>query len=45
METEMLFAAIAEKEGITSEEADPYDNYMDRCRKALDLCVEKAKVK
>ena len=39
MESEMVFAAIADAEKITSEE-DGYDGYIDRCHQAVDLCYE-----
>ena len=39
MESEMVFAAIADAENLTSEESG-YDGYIDRCHQAVDLCYE-----
>ncbi len=41
MTSEMVFAAIADAEGITSDVEGEYDNYIDRCHQAVDLCYEK----
>ncbi len=41
MGSEMVFAAIADAEGLTSD-SEGYDGYIDRCHKAVDFVYENA---
>ena len=42
MASEMVFAAIADAENLTSDEGTGYENYINRCHKAVDFVYENA---